>query len=101
GPAEDPQKAREHERDEEDLHHFRPEPRDEAAVGFEVHRAFVGAAAARSASRARAASWIRNSRAPRSHASAHATAVARSRSSTGRPVAAPRNRFRDGPTATG
>src|SRR5437588_824919 len=47
------------------------------------------------------ASWPRNKRAPRSHASAHATAVARSRSSTGRPVAAPRKRLRDGPTATG
>src|SRR4029077_13475025 len=100
-PDEEQQETIDHERDEKDLDHVRPKPRDKETVRFEVHRAFVVAAATRSASRARAASWTRNNRAPRSHASAHATAVARSRSSTGCPVAAPRNRLRDGPTATG
>ncbi len=46
-------------------------------------------------------SCTRKSRAPRSHASAHAVAVAPSRASSGRPVTAPRNRLRDGPTSTG
>src|SRR5207249_4441597 len=98
---EEQQEAVDHERDQDDLHDVRPEARDEEAVGFEVHRELVVAHATWSASRATAASWTRNTRAPRSHARAHATAVARSRSSTGRPVAWPRNRLRDGPTATG
>src|SRR5437879_4922017 len=74
---------------------------------FRVHdvalarEALAVARATARASRARATSCTRKIRAPRSHASAHATALARSRSSTGRPVAAPRNRLRDGPTTTG
>src|SRR5437867_5421658 len=101
GAYEEQEEAVDHERDEQDLDHVRPELRDEKAIRFEVHRELVVARATCSASRATAASWTRNSRAPRSHARAHATAVARSRSSTGRPVACPRNRLRDGPTATG
>src|SRR5256885_3418683 len=100
-PHEEQEEAIDHERDENDLDHVRPEPGDEELVGFEVQFGLVVAPATRSASRATPASWTRNRRAPRSHARAHATAVARSRSSTGRPVAAPRNRLRDGPTATG
>src|SRR2546422_8668803 len=100
-PDQEQQEPVDHERDEKDLDHVRPEPGDEELIGFEVQFGLVVAPATRSASRATPASWTRNRRAPRSHARAHATAVARSRSSTGRPVAAPRNRLRDGPTATG
>src|SRR5438094_5537291 len=104
-PDQEQQEAVDDGTDRQNLAHARPEPRDQEPVGFEVHGALVPfpvvAPATRSASQASAASWTRNRRAPRSHASAHATAVARSRSSTGRPVAAPRKRLRDGPTATG
>src|SRR6185503_11922706 len=91
------QEAVDDERHEENLEGVRPEPRGEELEGVEVH---IELAIAR-ASRVVATSWTRNSRAPRSQARAHATAVARSRSSTGRPVTAPKNRLRDGPTATG
>src|SRR5207247_9427825 len=101
-PHEEEEEAVDDERDEQDLDDVRPEPRDEKPIRFEVHGAlFVAAHATARASRASATSWTRKRRAPRSQASAQATAVARSRSSTGRPVAAPRNRLRDGPTATG
>src|SRR5205823_1933626 len=100
GSHEEQQEAVDHERDQDDLDDVRPEARDEEAVGFEVHRELVVAHATRSASRATTTSWTRNTRAPRSHARAHATAVARSRSSSGRPLSCPTNRLRDGPTAT-
>src|SRR5260370_39344094 len=99
-PHEKEEEAVDDEGHEQDLDDIRPQPWDEEPIGFEVHAGLVAAATC-SASRASAASWTRNRRAPRSQASAHATAVARSRSATGRPVAAPRNRLRDRPTATG
>src|SRR3989475_8626069 len=100
-PHEEEEEAVDHERDEQDLDDVRPEPRDQKAIRFEVHGAlFVAAHATARASRASATSWTRKRRAPRSQASAQATAVARSRSSTGRPVACPRKRLREGPTAT-
>src|SRR5207249_1990379 len=98
---EEQQEAVDGDRDDENLDRVGPEPGGEEAIGVEVHRARVVARATSKASRARATSCTRKARAPRSHASAHAAAVARSRSSTGRPVAAPRNRLRDGPTTTG
>src|SRR6185295_12011565 len=89
------------ERHQQDLEEIRPKPGGQELKGVDVHVGLVVALASARASRVRATSWTRNSRAPRSQARAHATAVARSRSSTGRPVAAPRKRLRDRPTATG
>ena len=100
-PDEKQEEAVDDERDEQDLKEIRPQPGGQKLKGVYVHGGLVVALASARASRVSATSWTRNSRAPRSQARAKATAVARSRSSTGRPVAAPRNRFRDRPTATG
>ena len=80
-------------------HHQSPRRRTAAAWSFRAgpaHRLRDGERVTH-----RRGACTRKSRAPRSKASAHAAAVARSRSSTGRPVASPRNRLRDTPTSTG
>src|SRR5262249_36312603 len=100
GPHQEAEQRVEHVRDDEDLEQVTPARRRERQLP-ERHYGPPRAEAKVRASRAAATSCTRKMRAPRSQASAHAAAVARSRACTGWPVTAPRNRLRDGPTTTG